>query len=299
MQNQPGNPETQWTLLSLLRWATSYFQFRHIESPRASAEILLAHALGIRRIDLYLRHDQPLDATELKQFKALIKRRIAREPIAYIVGFKEFWSMKLRVTPEVLIPRPETECLIEAIQKHLLDTPGLEPKRILELGTGSGAIILALASISGKHHYFASDRKGNVLEVARSNARRHLGDGAVSFFAGNWLDPLKPGGNLFDIIVSNPPYIDSKTIPTLAPEISEYEPLEALDGGEKGLSCIRQIIAGAHGSLKAGGRLFMEIGHDQKDGVQHLFNTCGRYEQIVFKKDYSGYDRVVRAVKAG
>lgn len=298
MQNQPGNPETQWTLLSLLNWTTSYFRSHHIESPRASAEILLAYALDIRRIDLYLRYDQPLDVSELKKFKALIKRRMAREPVAYIVGFKEFWSMKMHLNREVLIPRPETECLVEAIQNYNQKTPALRPKKILELGTGSGAVILALASLSREHMYMASDRKQSIVQVARNNARRHLLDDSVSFFVGNWLEPLKHEGKLFDIIVSNPPYIVSRVVETLQPEILKYEPRAALDGGEDGLDCIRQIIATAHNCLKKGGQLFLEIGHDQKNRVQHLFEACGGYQQVIFQKDYSGHDRVVQAAAA-
>lgn len=299
MRNQPGKPEKQWVLLSLLQWATSYFKSHHVESPRASAEILLAHALDIRRIDLYLQYDRPMAKPELDRFKVLIKRRAAFEPVAYIVGSKEFWSMDIRVTGDVLIPRPETKCLVEQVTAYLRQITGSEPKQILDLGTGSGAIVLALAANCREHLYFASDHRQKVLNVAHGNAVSHLLGEKVIFFAANWLEPLNPEGPLFDVIVSNPPYIRTDEIKTLQPEIVQYEPVSALDGGTDGLSCIRRIIGGAHRYLKSGGCLFLEIGHDQGGDVQRLVEACGRYESVDVFKDYSGYDRVVRAVKAG
>ena len=165
MQNQ-SNRERQWTILSLIQWTTSYFKSHHIENPRADAEILLAHALNLERIDLYLRYDQPLNHGELSRFKILIKRRIQREPIAYITGTKEFWSLDFHVTTDVLIPRPETECLVE---KALVGLSGENRLNILELGTGSGAITIALASEKPNHHYMASDQSMYAARLAMEN----------------------------------------------------------------------------------------------------------------------------------
>ena len=298
MENHPKPRDPEWTILKLLGWAASYFKSRGIDSPRATAEILLANILGLRRIDLYLRYDQPLGTDELAQFKALLKRRIDREPVAYIVGVKEFWSLDFAVTRDVLIPRPETECLVEAALSFLPDNsnqdPEFEPKRILELGTGSGAIILALASERTKHLFFASDRSFSAVVLAKENARRHRLEHAVHFFCGDWLMPLGHGRLKFDAILSNPPYIPTQAISRLQPEIYKYEPITALDGDQDGLNCLRLIIGGAHRFLNSGGRLLLEIGHDQKPEVEKIISGCGNYENIVFKKDYSGYDRVVQ-----
>ncbi len=292
MQNQPGHAETQWTILKLLQWTSSYFESQHVESPRASAEILLAHGLNLRRIDLYLRYDQPLSAAELTHYKALIKKRLNREPVAYITGAAEFWSLPLSVTRDVLIPRPETECLVEAVQKFLAAETAPAPRRILELGTGSGAIVLALASLFPQHRYYASDREPRAVEVARRNARRHAFDGRICFFAGDWLDPVKPAAG-FDVIVSNPPYIRSDLIDRLQPEIARYEPRRALDGGRDGFKCIDRIVGAAHRFLKKGGRLYLEIGHDQRAELLQRLTVDGRYRAVRFSRDYSGHDRVV------
>ncbi|MFC1814881.1 peptide chain release factor N(5)-glutamine methyltransferase [Thermodesulfobacteriota bacterium] len=292
MPKQSQTKESLWTILKLLKWAASYFKSHNIENPRAAAEILLAHALKIRRIDLYLRYDQPLSSHELKLFKTLLKKRIKREPVAYIVGVKEFWSLDLIVTKEVLIPRPETECLVEAVIYHLSKVSGPDPKRILELGTGSGAITLALASQLADPLFFTSDCLIKSVRLAKQNAKRHHLDKRIHFFCGDWLSPLKFNKS-FDIIVSNPPYIKTGVIAGLQPEIYLYEPCMALDGGEDGLGSIRNIIADAHAYLDKKGWLFLEMGHDQKDDVLKIIDDCGHYTQVFTKKDYSGYDRVV------
>ena len=186
MDNHQKHRSTDWTILKLLQWTSDYFRSRDIENPRASAEILLAHALNLKRIDLYLRWDQPLCPHELEKFKTLIKRRIHREPVAYIIGFKEFWSIEIGLTKEVLIPRPETECLVEAALALLHKESTTAPKRILDLGTGSGAIVLALASQQPQHYFFASDFSIKALEVARQNTNRYKLDGVIHFLAGDW-----------------------------------------------------------------------------------------------------------------
>lgn len=297
MQNQPQNSEEQWTILKLLKWTTSYFQSHQIDSPRATAEILLAHTLEVKRIDLYLQYDQPLCRSELNRFRALIKRRINREPVAYIVGRKEFWSLDLVVTGDVLIPRPETECLVESVLA--LDRGGAPPipRYTLELGTGSGAIVLALASEQVENLFWASDRSARALAVARDNARRLGLADRVHFFAGDWFEPLNQRRRAFDIIVSNPPYIARGIITQLQPEIQHYEPRQALDGDLDGLQSLRHIIAQAHRYLAPSGYLALEIGHDQKTAVQEIINTSRCYDSPEFRQDYGGYDRVVLARK--
>ena len=285
--------DTQWTILGLIRWATSYLESHDIDSPRATGEILLAHALQVNRIDLYLNYDQPLVAVELSRFKKLIKRRISREPVAYILGTKEFWSMDLTVSPDVLIPRPETECLVESALELLPERPSSPPQRILDLGTGSGAIVLALVSQRPRHLYFASDASKKAVGLAVKNAERHGFAGRVHFFAGDWLSCVNSQKAGFDMIVSNPPYIPSGVIETLQPEIHRFEPVMALDGSRDGLACYRKILAAAHHHLKPNGILMLEIGHDQREEVHRIFSGSGWYHDFQLVKDYSGHDRVV------
>ncbi len=291
MQNQSKSEFPEWTIIKLLDWTTSYFKSHDIDSPRSTAEILLAHTLGLKRIDLYLRYDQPLTGDELLLFKTYIKRRINREPVAYIVGAREFWSMDLAVTKDVLIPRPETECLVESALSILESSSG--SKRILELGTGSGAIILALASERPQYIYFASDHSVEAIKLALMNAKLYHLDRKIDFFTGNWFEPLKTNGPLFDMIISNPPYIRTFDIPNLQPEIYKYEPLMALDGGKDGLDSIKNIIFDAHAFLVQNGILLLEIGYNQKEQIKDIIDDCGNYEDIVFKKDYSGHYRMV------
>jgi release factor glutamine methyltransferase len=283
----------QWTIVNLIRWVTSYLKSHDIDSPRATGEILLAHALGLKRIDLYLKYDQPLVAHELQNFKTLIKRRVAREPVAYIVGFKEFWSLELEVNPHVLIPRPETECLVEAVLKRLVRKDIPASQRILELGTGSGAIVLALASQQSECTYFASDRFRPAIKLARRNARRHQLHQHINFFVGDWMSSLSPAGPGFDLIVSNPPYIPRGAIFHLQPEICRFEPVAALDGGNDGFGCHRKIMASAYRHLNPDGVLMLEIGHDQREGIRQIAAESDRYESFRCIKDYSGCDRVV------
>jgi release factor glutamine methyltransferase len=291
--------KTQWTIIKLIRWANSYLKAHDIDSPRATGEILLAHALKVNRIDLYLNHDQPLIADELSTFKMLIKRRIRREPVAYILGTKEFWSMDLKITKDVLIPRPETECLVEVALNYLSQIPSAQTQRILELGTGSGAIILALVSQQPRHIYFASDYFMRAAALASRNAVRNDFAGRIHFFVGDWLAPLNPEKSGFDMIVSNPPYIPRRVIDTLEPEIHRFEPLAALNGDQDGLSCFRKIIGNAHNYLKPQGMLFLEIGHEQKDDIHRIVSACDVYDDFNHAQDYSGHDRVVWMRKRG
>ena len=301
MQNQPTSTDPEWTIIKLLRWTTSYFESRDIDGPRIEAEILLAHALQLQRIDLYLRYDEPLFSNELSRFKDLIKRRINREPVAYIVGSKEFWSMELIVTKDVLIPRPETEFLVETainlLPQDSASNPMLTPKRILELGTGSGAVVLALASMRPRHLFFASDTISAAVRLAKQNAKHHGFESRVSFICADWFGPFKDKRPVVEMIVSNPPYIPSRVIGKLQPEIVKYEPISALDGSEDGLSCLRHIINNAHLYLQRKGHLLLEIGHDQRNDVQKIVDQCSKYENVVYTKDYSGYDRVVQMRK--
>jgi release factor glutamine methyltransferase len=289
MSNDDESLAGSWTILKTLHWTADYFRRRGIDGGRSVAEQLLAHTLGCERIDLYLRYDQPLNANELSRFKTLIKRRVQHEPEAYILGRREFWSLSFRVTPEVLIPRPETECLVETALGRFTGVDGID---VLELGTGSGAISVALAHERPSWRIQASDVSAKALAVARSNAGRLLEADRIEFLQGPWFEPLGDGRPAFDLIVSNPPYIAEGDLAGLGPEVRQFEPLIALNGGADGMDCIRHIIDRAPNYLKPEGALILEIGYDQGAAVELLARQCGRYHKVEIRKDYSGHDRV-------
>jgi release factor glutamine methyltransferase len=285
-----------WTIARLLSWTSDYFNSHGIDSPRLTAELLLSHSLSIKRLDLYLQHDKPLSQEELACFKSLIKRRVDREPVAYITGTKGFWTLDLIVTPDVLIPRPDTECLVESAIQVLPITNENSPLNILDLGTGSGAIILSIASERPCNRYFAVDISDKAVHIARKNRDSNNIKAPVSFILGQWFGPFAKR-QIFDLIVSNPPYIPSADIAHLEPEITRYEPMIALDGDTDGLSCIRSVLEEASFYLKDGGYLMMETGFDQKPAVTEIAEKCGCYEKIEYIRDGAGHDRVVKMRK--
>ena len=283
----------EWTIIKVLQWTTSYFKSHDIESPRSAAEILLAHVLKLKRIELYVHYDQPLTRSELERYKAFIRRRINREPVAYILGTRGFWTIDVRVSKDVLIPRPETECLVEEAVARLSQERPSAVKRILELGTGSGAIILSLALQQPQNVFIASDISMNAVQLAAENASELSLRGNIHFFCGDWMEPIRSDTEPFDMILSNPPYIRKDEINRLQPEIRRYEPLAALDGGPDGLDGLKRIIATAHRFLTPGGSLLLEMGYDQQPAVQNFIDKTGRYENVRYIKDYSGHHRVV------
>lgn len=284
-----------WTIRRILSWTQGYFDKAEIDSPRLTSEILLAHCLGIARLDLYLQHDRPLNRDELSAFRGLIERRINREPVAYITGSKGFWQSEFEVKPGVLIPRPDTERLVE-LALEALSEKDLRHGRVLELGVGSGAVIISLAKSHPGLSYFAGDISLVPLEVAALNARRELEGSKVSFVAGSWFSPFNSRAK-FDLIVSNPPYIPTGDIRGLQPEVSRFEPDLALDGGEDGLFCIRAIMMKACDYLVPEGVLLLETGSDQHGKVEEIFKDCPGFSSIEFFDDYAGLNRVVRLVK--
>ena len=285
--------EEKWTVLKVLQWTTAYFERKHLEQPRASAEVLLAHVLQMERLQLYLNFDRPLTPAELTSYRVTIQRRAAREPTQYITGKQEFWSLELEVTPAVLIPRPETELLVE----KTLALVGKSAKRVLDLGTGSGAIALALAHECPALYVFASDQSHAALQVARRNAFRHQLHDRVAFVAADLLGGFASSAAPFDIIVSNPPYIGENELPSLAPEIIQYEPNPALLGGPEGLAVIRRIIAEAPAYLKSDGTLLLEIGAGQAELLQEELPKAHGFAHFEFLRDYSGILRVLHLRK--
>jgi release factor glutamine methyltransferase len=283
-----------WTVLELIYETTGYFNKKAIASARLDAELLLAHCLGIDRIQLYIAFERPLTEAELSAFRELVRRRAAGEPVAYLTGYREFWSLKIRVRHGVLIPRPETELLVEEGIK-MLKTCDREAA-VLELGTGSGAIAVALAKEIKNSMTYATDISPSALAVARQNISEQGLQERIRLVCGNSLAPFRKSP-LFDLIISNPPYICRGEIATLAVEIKDHEPLQALDGGDDGLVFYRQWIPHMPHLLRAGGGVILEIGAEQADAVSQLFRDAG-FPDVVTEKDYAGHSRAVIARRA-
>ena len=282
-----------WTIQKILTWTADYFKSRDIESSRLAAELLLGHALGLRRLDLYLDHDRPLQPEELALYKTLIQRRIKKEPVAYITGRKGFYLSDYTVSPDVLIPRPDTEALVETALAQLNPSGN---QKVLELGVGSGAVILSIARAGFNCTCFGVDVSEKAAALAAENGKNELQKGSLALAAGSWFSCFKKIP-YFDLIVSNPPYIPTSAIDLLEPEIRFYEPRIALDGGEDGLSCIKKIIETAYLYLRSKGVLLLETGWDQKKQVEKLAGKTGKYEAVVYVKDLMGHNRVAKLVK--
>ena len=258
---------------------------------RADAEALLLQVLGKPRSWLYAHADDALDAEVQTAFAALVARRAAGEPVAYLTGRRGFWTLELEVTPATLIPRPETELLVELALQRL---PRDAAVRVADLGTGSGAIALALASERPRAQLVATDASADALAVARRNAQR-LGTGNVRFVQGDWLAPL--AGERFELIVSNPPYIEAADL-HLAQGDLRYEPTAALASGADGLDAIRRIVADAPAHLEAGGWLLLEHGWNQGEAARALLRAAG-YAQAFTAQDLEARDRVSGGIKVG
>ncbi len=286
--------EVERTISGALSWGSRLLKERGIESPRVNAELFLRKVLKIDQVDVYLYHDRALTQSQFASYKSLINRRIRGEPTQYILGRREFWSLDLRVTPEVLIPRPETELLVEEALKILRVERTLR-LRLMEVGTGGGAIAIALAKELKGCCILAEDISWRAILIAKENARNHGVLGNIRFLAGDLFSPLKEGKSRFDLILSNPPYIPSATIGTLVREIAGFEPRVALDGGPDGLEFFREIVMGAGIFLRDGGWLMLELGKGQGEAVAGMIRNVGFFESPCIIKDHSGVDRVIRA----
>jgi release factor glutamine methyltransferase len=290
----PSPPPKNWTVIDLLKETQSYFEKCGIATPRLDAELLLASCLQKDRISLYLDFEYKLTPEELARFRELVRRRGKGEPVAYITGFKEFWSLRLAVTPDVLIPRPDTEVLVEEVIKRISLRASGGPCSILDIGTGSGAIALALAHELPDAAICGLDLSTEALKVAEANARScGLGE-RVDFICGDSLSALQED-QLFDVIVSNPPYIPSADIETLEPDIRNFEPRIALDGGPDGLDFYRTWIPQMHRYLKVNGFVALEIGAEQGRQVAELFAATGKYNDVRIVKDFAHKQRIVAA----
>ena len=284
------------TISGALNWGTRLLRRRGIETPRVNAELFLRKALGIDHVEVYLYNDRVLTQPQFTSYKSLMDKRIKGEPTQYILGSREFWSLDIRVTPEVLIPRPETELLVEETLKIFSDKRDLS-LRFMEVGTGSGAIAIALATELERCFILAEDISWGALLVARENARIQGVSGNIHFLAGDLFSSFKEGSSLFDLILSNPPYVPSAKIGTLPKEIAEFEPRIALDGGPDGLELFRRIVMESGSFLKDGGWLMLECGEGQGEAVAEMIRNTGFFASPCIIKDHSGVDRVIRARK--
>jgi release factor glutamine methyltransferase len=290
--------EESWTILKILHWTTDYFKKHNVSEPRSSAEVLLAHVLSQDRLFLYLNYDRPMLPQELSAYRACVKRRVAGEPSQYITGTQEFWSLPLRVNPEVLIPRPETEVLVEAVLDFIRRDPAVEANSaILDLGTGSGAIAIALARELSGAKIVAVDLSMPALQLARENARFNQVEKQLQFVQADIFSGIPGASEKFDSIVSNPPYVSFAEFNQLPREIRDYEPRRALDGGPDGLTAVRHLIVKAPAILRRGGGLFLEMGAGQAETVSTLISKSQEYKSFSILKDFSGIDRVMVAVK--
>lgn len=290
-------PQDTWTILKLIRWTAERFKKEGLDTPRLDAEVLLAEILGVKRVDLYIHFDQPLQPGELARFKKLIQRRLKREPVAYIIGKREFWSLPFKVTPDVLIPRPETEFLVaEAL--NVLSPQGKAggQVRILEIGTGSGAISVALAKELPGASLIATDLSRETLAIAADNARQNGVTGQIRFLPGDLFDAAKKEEK-FDLILTNPPYIPADQWPSLMPEVRDFEPRVALDGGADGLSFFRRALPKVAGFLNPGSWFLSEIGAGQDQKVRQIAQENPDLEAFAFIKDLAGIKRVFKARK--
>lgn len=282
-----------FTIAGIRRSMAQQFRAAGLDSANADARILIGHALSLDHTALATAGDQPLDAEERKAIAALARRRLAREPVARIIGRKEFWSLPLSIDASTLVPRPETETVVE-VALAAIDASGPRTRalRIADLGTGSGAVLLALLSELPNATGIGTDTSRDALMMARANARR-LGITRAAFVAGDMARPL---GAPLDLIVSNPPYIASGEFAALAPEVRAFDPRSALDGGADGLNCYRSLTASAPTLLKPGGTLVVEIGAGQADAVARLFSAAGLALGLP-QPDLNGVPRVLAAQK--
>ncbi len=282
-----------WTILSLLQWSEQYLADKGIESPRLNAEQMLAVALGYKRIDLYTRFDKPLVQEELDRYKTLFVRRVNREPLQYILGYTEFYGRRFAVRSGVLIPRPETEHLVESVLE-ILAAQNISPSRILDVGTGSGCIAVTLAAELENASITAIDISDDALSVAYENAGTYSVVDRIVFKKINILDSNigNNGEERFHVIAANPPYIPKNEWEKLPDEIKVHEPKYALTDDDDGMTYLKRLAQIAPGSLEKNGWLLCEVGYDQSEDVQLLLRSNGA-QDIKLWKDLSGINRIV------
>ncbi|MBI2517318.1 MAG: peptide chain release factor N(5)-glutamine methyltransferase [Opitutae bacterium] len=278
------------TLLEIIKRTTEFFEKRGIENPRLNAEQLIGHALGLKRMQLYLQFERPLAEPELVKIRPLVKRRGEREPLQYIIGSTEFHGLTLKVDRRALIPRPETEHLVGVLHERFIAAP---PTSVLDLGTGTGAIALALAKAFAQATVTAVDRSPDALALARENALASGLDARMRLLQSDWFAAL-PAGESFALIVSNPPYLSDEETKATQPEVKDFEPWVALSAGPDSAVALEHIIREARGRLQSGGLLALETGIDQHTRLLALAKAAG-YAQAESLRDLTGRDRYLLA----
>jgi release factor glutamine methyltransferase len=278
-----------WTVRDGIRWATEQLQREHIEAARFEAELLLAHTLATGRLEIHGSPERVLAPAESERLEELVQRRCAGEPLQYLIGYVDFYNCRLKVAPSVLIPRPETEELVERI----IADYARAPSQIVDLGTGSGAIAIALARVWPASSFVAVDLSPEALFVARENAVQNGVAERIRFACSDWFSGVSGS---FDLIVANPPYVSTDDLKHAQREL-QHESRLALDGGERGLDAINQIIQESPCYLRSHGRLYLEIGSGQGACVRELFRESRAFEHVEILKDLSGQERFARAVQ--
>jgi len=282
-----------WTIKDILLWTTDYFIEKGVESPRLNSEILLSHILNFDRVSLYTNYSRPLSKDELYRYRELIKRRANREPAAYILNRKEFWSIPLKVNRNTLIPRPETEIVVESVNEFIKKSGYNRIVNILEVGTGSGNIPIAIASENKNVNIFSVDISFESLKIAYQNVVENNFDDKIFLINGDIVSSIK-FKKFFDIILSNPPYIKTSDIQNLQREVKDFEPLSALDGGSDGLFFYRKILQNSKELLAEGGTVIFEFGDAQQSlDIEKIMVDIG-FKNFIIKNDYSGLPRVIR-----
>jgi release factor glutamine methyltransferase len=293
MRVEAGRPSLRQALLS----GVQGLRRAGIGTARLDAEVMLGHVLAMTTEQLVSMPDMPLTGEQTQRYEATVRRRLEREPVAYITGQQEFWSLDLHVTPDVLIPRPETERLVEVALTVATSRLHATPMRLLDIGTGSGAVAISLAKELASAKLWATDVSTAAVAIARGNAARNGVSEKIKFLCGDLFVPIDAAAGEFALIVANPPYIRGGEIAGLAPEVSHWEPRLALDGGTDGLDFYRRIAARASCYLALHGAVALEIGSDMGEAVAKLFDANGGYESANIFQDYAGRDRVVVAQK--
>jgi release factor glutamine methyltransferase len=286
-----------WTIQKLLNWITGYFTEKNVDSPRLSAELLLGHVLELARIEVYTHFDKPVSQNQLDKLHDLVKRCGANEPLAYLIGQTEFYSLDIKVTPDCMIPRPETELLAEKAIDFLRMREGKQ--YVCDLCTGSGCIAVAIAKNCPNACIIATDICDSALAVAAENVAKHNLTGRITLLCGDLFAPIIDGldNTEFDLIVCNPPYVSSAEYEVLDRNIRDYEPKHALFAGADGLDIYRRIVERVDEFLKPDAALILEIGYAQGPSVRELLEGADVFSEIKIEKDFHNNDRVVIATR--